>query len=299
MPLNSVPKPDGIEAAQAHPSAATQILSVNLPDAPAVAGTDQDRLVRGASTVPLGAGAAGVASVIGADERTRILATNLAPYAIICSLDIKAPWGDFVGTGWFIGKRTIITAGHCVYHPTEMGGWAKSITVRPGRNENASLGQATSCKFSTTDAWKATQNKDFDMAAIHLDADLLPAGMAPFRVGSLTDDQLNTRFVNVSGYPGDKGGKQQWWAKNRIRAVRPLRIFYDVDTMGGQSGAPAFIIGENDPSPIVVGIHAYGIGGTPNDLPLEVNSAPRITSDVLALFRQWVEQDTPGQTVLA
>lgn len=297
MPLSSVPKPD-TENAQIHPALSAEILSVNLPDAPAAAGTDQDRLVTGKSDVPLGAGAAGVLSVIGADERTRILATNLSPYAIICSLDIEAPWGNFVGTGWFIGKRTVITAGHCVFHPSEMGGWAKSITVRPGRNEGAALGEAKSETFSTTDAWRQSQNKDFDVAAIHLSADLLPAGMAPFRAGVLPDKELETLFVNVSGYPADKGGKQQWWAKNRIRSVRPLRLYYDVDTMGGQSGAPVFIVRENSLAPIVVGVHAYGTGGTPSDLPMEVNSAPRITSEVLALFRQWVEKDTPGQSVL-
>jgi V8-like Glu-specific endopeptidase len=160
------------------------------------------------------------------------------------------------------------------------------------------LGAIVATRFETTDAWEQHQNPDFDMAAIHLDEAILPERFTPFRVGVLPDDRLLSHSVNVSGYPGDKGGKEQWWARNGIRAVRPLRIFYDVDTMGGQSGAPALIIERVGEAPLVVGIHAYGVGGTPNEVPMEVNSAPRVTADVLKLIQGWVEEDTPGFAVL-
>ncbi len=89
-----------------------------------------------------------------------------------------------------------------------------------------------------------------------------------FGVGALTDEQLLKRLVNVSGYPASPGGGvQQWWAKNRIRAVTPRRIFYDVNTSGGQSGGPVYIYeSESAADPIVVGIHAYRVGGTPSEI---------------------------------
>jgi V8-like Glu-specific endopeptidase len=99
-------------------------------------------------------------------------------------------------------------------------------------------------------------------------------------------------MVNVSGYPGQPGdGTQQWWAKNRIREVTPRRIFYDADTSGGQSGAPVYIIESVGAPPTVVGIHAYGVGGTPQSIPLQVNSAPRIIPEVVEQIEIWIDQD--------
>src|SRR5687768_6326230 len=54
-------------------------------------------------------------SVIGRDERVRILDTDLYPWSAICALRMRGPSGGAMGTGWFIGPRTVITAGHCVY----------------------------------------------------------------------------------------------------------------------------------------------------------------------------------------
>lgn len=298
-PLQSVQKPaDPTEAGRATPKLDRQVLEPQKHAELAAATGDQKRIAVGKIN-PIVPGGAGLASVIGLDERTRIVTTELSPYALICALEISSPWGNFVGTGWFVGPRTLITAGHCVLHRSQMGGWATSIRIWPGADGDERPHPAIEAKrFSTTSAWDEGEDPDHDVGAIHLDADALPVGMTPFRVGVLRDDELLSHSINVSGYPGDKGGFEQWWARNRIRAVRPLRIFYEVDTMGGQSGAPAFVVERAGTTPLVVGIHAYGVGGTPSDLPMEVNSAPRITPAVLDLIRGWVDQDSPGFSIL-
>ena len=73
-------------------------------------------------------------SILGdTDRRKQILETELTPWRMICALEIESQSGAaFVGTGWFAGPRTVITAGHCVFDPVELGGWAKKITVVPG-----------------------------------------------------------------------------------------------------------------------------------------------------------------------
>jgi glutamyl endopeptidase len=43
--------------------------------------------------------------------------------------------------------------------------------------------------------------------------------------------------------------------------------------------------------PTVVGIHAYGVGGTPQSMPLQVNSAPRIIPEVVTQIEAWIGQD--------
>ena len=182
-----------------------------------------------------------------------------------------------------------------MFDRSQMGGWANSIKLMPGRDGTEKpFGTVTSTRFSTTDVWLNDQNADFDIAAIHLDT---PVGEERgwFQIASLEDDVLQGFMVNVSGYPGDRGGgTEQWWARNRIRAVTQRRIFYDVDTFGGQSGGPAFIIEQEGAPPVVVGIHAYGTGGTPASIPFTVNSAPRIIPEVVEKVQEWIDQDNQG-----
>ena len=73
--------------------------------------------------------------IIGTDNRVRINPTTSYPWRAICALKITAANGTkWIGTGWLISPRTVITAGHCVYMHDE-GGWAKSIEVIPARND--------------------------------------------------------------------------------------------------------------------------------------------------------------------
>lgn len=75
-----------------------------------------------------------------------------------------------------------------------------------------------------------------------------------------------------------------------MRAVTPRRVLYDVDTAGGQSGAPVFVLDAAN-RPVVIGIHAYGTGGTPTTVSMEVNSAPRIVADIAGIIAKWVAAD--------
>jgi V8-like Glu-specific endopeptidase len=250
------------------------------------------RIVTGKSDEPLVPRGPGIRfeTVLGADERTRIIDTEDAPWRMICALAIDGPWGSFIGTGWLAGPRTIVTAGHCVYDTKQMGGWANKIVISPGRDGNElPFDTVESTKFSTTNIWKSKEDPDFDVAAIHLSRSLGDE-LGWFQVASLTDDQLRNYMVNVSGYPGDRGhGTEQWWAKNRIREATPRRIFYEVDTFGGQSGGPVYIYESVDKPPVVLGIHAYGIGASLSGTSL--NSAPRIIPEVVTQIQAWIDQD--------
>ncbi|MGX9571524.1 trypsin-like serine peptidase [Mesorhizobium sp. f-mel] len=230
----------------------------------------------------------GLETVFNADERTRIVSTDQYPWKLICALEIDAMTGTYVGTGWVVGPRTLITAGHCVFDSKQMGGWAREIRVTPGRDrERRPFGSFVARRFSTLNLWTEKQDADYDIAAIHLDADLFPATEA-FRVGALPDEELQDYLINVSGYPASPGGGTElYWAKNRIRAVTTRRIFYDVDTSGGQSGGPAYVFPDENAHPVVVGIHAYGEGGTPGSIAMRVNSAPRVLPEVVEQIEAW------------
>jgi V8-like Glu-specific endopeptidase len=82
--------------------------------------------------------------------------------------------------------------------------------------------------------------------------------------------------VNNSGYPGDKPFGTQWFNAGAITQVTNRKIYYMIDTYGGQSGSPVwrFLNGQRHG----VGIHAYG--GCPN-------SATRIVKEVFDNMLAW------------
>lgn len=237
-------------------------------------------------------------TVIGQDERVRILDTDLAPWRMICALRMHGPNGaGAIGTGWFIGPRTVLTAGHCVFSHYFFDGWAGVIEVIPGRNSPGSgpdampYGSVASDRFSSLDRWVDGEDPDFDIGCIHL-TEPLGDKVGWFAVGALPADRLESYLVNISGYPSDRGaGAEQYHARNRIVRVSERRIFYEADTYGGQSGAPVWIHEAEQSPPLAVGVHAYGVGGTPADLGITANSAPRIIPEVLDRLTGWVEQD--------
>jgi glutamyl endopeptidase len=242
--------------------------------------------------------ALGLESVIGTDERVRILDTDLPPWRMICALRMRGTSGaGAIGTGWFIGPRTVLTAGHCVFSNHFFDGWASSIEVIPGLLGSGTdpdvrpYGSVTSERFSSVDRWTETEDPDFDVGCIHLDE---PLGdeVGWFAVAAMDPEELVGYLVNVSGYPADRGGgNEQYHASNRVLRVTERRLFYEVDTFGGQSGAPVWVHESEGAPPLAVGIHAYGVGGTPSDLGIVANSAPRIVPEVLEKLKEWVEQD--------
>jgi glutamyl endopeptidase len=238
-------------------------------------------------------------SVIGTDERVRIVDTDLLPWRMIAALRMRGPSGaGAIGTGWFIGPKTVLTAGHCVYSTHFFGGWATSIEVIPGLRgagdgpDLRPYGSVTSSRLSSVDRWTEHEDADFDYGCIHLDEPLGDT-VGWFALASFTPEELSGYAVNVSGYPADRGaGSEQYHAANRVLSVTDRRIFYEVDTFGGQSGAPVWVHkDEADVVPTAVGIHAYGTGGTPGNLNLVANSAPRIIPEVFDKLKEWVEQD--------
>jgi glutamyl endopeptidase len=155
--------------------------------------------------------APGLESVIGTDERVGILDTDLPPWRMICALRMRGTSGaGAIGTGWFIGPRTVLTAGHCVFSTHFFGGWASSIEAIPGLlgagtdPDARPYGSVTSERFSSVDRWTETEDADFDVGCIRLDE---PLGdeVGWFAVAAMDPEGLVGYLVNVSGYPADRG----------------------------------------------------------------------------------------------
>lgn len=221
-------------------------------------------------------------TVHGPDDRTQISNTDVYPWRVIASLQITAADNSqWIGTGWFVGPHTLLTAGHVVFIKNSgvpgRDGWVKSIQVMPGRNgANLPYGSVTTNSFRSVDGWTNNGDENFDYGAIILNTALgNTVGWFGYQV--LNDGDLTASTVNIAGYPGDKPAGTMWFHANRVASVGPRKVFYDIDTAGGQSGAPVWRL--VDGSRLGVAIHAYG-GPT-------TNSGTRITSPVASNIAAW------------
>jgi V8-like Glu-specific endopeptidase len=221
-------------------------------------------------------------SVLGTDERVQITETTKLPFRLSASLLITAADNSqWIGTGWFISPRTLVTAGHCVYikHSGVPGrdGFVKKIQVMPGRNGSTlPYGGISATEFWTVKGWGDQGLENYDYGAIILPA-AFQAPIGHFGFGVFTDDVLLSAIANIGGYPGDKPSGTFWFDSRQVGSVKPEKVFYAADTAGGQSGACVYIVRNRKRT--AVAIHAYG-GAT-------ANSGTRISAEVFANLKSW------------
>ena len=224
-------------------------------------------------------------TVHGPDDRVKIETTDTFPWRAHASLLITAKDNSrWIGTAWFVGPRTLITAGHCIYIKDSgvagRDGWVKGVNVMPGRNgTELPYGSTTSTKFRSVTGWTRDGDENYDYGAILLTTDLGDR-TGWFGYGAYTDATLNESVGNISGYPGDKPTGTQWYDSRQIARVNNRKVYYDIDTAGGQSGSAAYRVDEG--KRYAFAIHAYG-GAT-------VNSGTRINSPVFDNIKSWKAQ---------
>ncbi len=217
--------------------------------------------------------------VIGTDDRVRITNTREVPWKRICQLLITAGDGRrFLGTGWLIGPRTLVTAGHCV-HMKSHGGWVRSIEVTPGRNaEQKPYGSMAASRVASVRGWTLRQHRDYDYAAVFLPRPFQANDIGSFGFAAFSDQQIVASKLNIAGYPGDKPAGTMWYHGRVAKSVTATRVNYDIDTFGGQSGAAVYIR-RPDGKRYAVAIHT---NGSPSG-----NSAVRITRPVFQNLNTW------------
>ena len=217
--------------------------------------------------------------ILGVDDRVRVQNTSSYPWRAICALRIQAANGArYIGTGWMVSPRTVITAGHCVYLH-DAGGWARSIEVIPGMNDAARpFGSHVGTMLRSVAGWSQGKKREFDYGAIILPPANRPgAQTGTFGLAVRDNAFLRGAMLNLSGYPGDKGGAQQWFHAQRTKAVGDRVLTYEIDTVGGQSGSPVWVL--QNGQRFAVGVHTNGSNAG--------NSATRITKDMFDNLVNW------------
>ena len=221
-------------------------------------------------------------TVHGPDNRVQINNTNVHPWRMNASLLITArDNSQWIGTGWFIGPHTLMSAGHVV-HIKNSGvpgrdGWVRNIQVMPGRNGNSlPYGSVTSGTFRSVTGWTNNGDENFDYGAIIIPTQLgNQTGWYGF--GVYADADLQSAVANIAGYPGDKPSGTLWYDARQVASVNNTKVFYDVDTAGGQSGSAVYRIING--ARYGIAIHAYGGAVT--------NSGTRINQSVYNNLVAW------------
>jgi V8-like Glu-specific endopeptidase len=171
--------------------------------------------------------------------RYQITNTTVYPNCTIAKVIITFQSGTVkAGTGTIVGYKHLLTAGHCVRHPTY--GWAASMQIIPGFNNGYQpFGESWGTYAHLPDQWSIDMNVDYDYALITLNTEIgRDCGWHGF--GYMGDYYIQQVGVKVYGYPTDLSSQQlyQYVSFDSVRNYSSSCIFYWADTWGGQSGGP-------------------------------------------------------------
>ena len=213
-------------------------------------------------------------SIIGTDSRVRVTPTTSYPARAIGLINRN---GVLHCTGWLVSRDTILTAGHCVHTGGSSGTWYSGLTFRAGSDGNtAPYGTCSPRGTWALNGWVNSRDTRYDAGIIKLNCTV---GNTVGWFGMWWQSaSLNGLTTIVQGYPGDKPSTQ-WQSTDFVRATETEKIYYQNDTVGGQSGSPVY---QNRPSGssfcvgvCAMAIHTNGVGGT--GFSASNNSGNRIT----------------------
>jgi V8-like Glu-specific endopeptidase len=241
-------------------------------------------------------------TVLGDDDRERRTDTDQPPLRAICSLWMEDATGlAMIGTGFLVGRRTVMT---CAHNLLKHDFTASRVTVRPGREAGRSSDPFGAHVVTAADWWMHPEwsngwKAQHDFALLRLPE---PVGETTGWLGiaALSGPTIAARMVNLAGYPGCVGrcrhlddenvipvrerGAQLWWQRDRILRTDADQLFYDLDTFGGNSGSPVILMpieGDGWSGPTAVGIHTRGLNKWGDAHEAAHNTATRLTD---ALF---------------
>lgn len=184
-------------------------------------------------------------TIFGADDRKVVSSPGKYPYSAIAYLIVKGRCGcNWTGTGFMIGRYSMMTAAHCVVC-TQHGKTAGSITMYFGHRSSKDYyykynGATTywyGTNFSNNDGTYGytSDHMDWDYAYIKLEK---PMGDKTgwFGTQARVASELNYDTYEIAGY---REGTLKT-AKGGATVYNDYILRYTIDTLPGTSGCPVF-----------------------------------------------------------
>lgn len=213
--------------------------------------------------------------------------TTLYPWRATAALLMTVPGSAqiFTGTGWLVGPRAIITAGHCVFpRGSSYTGFVSQIEVHLGRNglgEDPICPPITATQFACSRGWKEDGDFAYDYGFILLNDDI-GNKTGWMGVSVLNDEEILGSVLNLSGYPTASPSApvpdgKQWYVSGQPDHLDSSFIYYNFGTLPGESGCALYrnVAGQS----YAIGIHVASQGN--------MGRAVRINAGVAENLRSW------------
>lgn len=210
--------------------------------------------------------------IIGSDDRKLITNTTDEINRTMVRITFETyneygNWGKFCGSGVLIGNDTVLTAGHVLYNQ-KYGQYTQNLKVVPAATWNgesflAPYGYSVATETEVLSGYKSGDTAQ-DVGVIKLKT---PLGS---KTGFLTlsESVSSGQYVKTIGYPGDKNGL--YFSEGSVLSSDGIRVKYNLDTMGGQSGSPIL----NDTNQIIA-VHYGGMKYEESNIAYPINNSVR------------------------
>lgn len=221
--------------------------------------------------------------IIGADNRIKVN-PNYSLYSYVVMLDIGRDYnGDgsidnwALGTGFMEGPDCTVTAAHCFW--SSQHGWAQQVRThknQTGSTKNSPYYYPATWLCPTPFANNGDSNYDWCVVTMQTNLGDMTGWFGKY----YTSGSLNNTSVSVSGYPDDSAHwYSQYKATGSITGTTPYLIHHNVDTTGGQSGAPIYKANGQ-----AIGIHTHGVGSS------SYNKGVRFTKPLYDILQKKYEE---------
>ena len=213
----------------------------------------------------------GLEAIIGNDDSVIVADTANPPWRPLVCLRIYAPGEDLVGSGILIRPDVILTAAHNVYRLGTKS-YATSIVAHVGKTQTGVAGaEAYAARVQCPPEYVACSGPNdstryaYDYALIFLNSDALGRWTRPEHIPALptqspmSDLDLRAGQLTIAGYPCYPNAAIVLRKCNgKVISLAGAGVFYDMDSMPGQSGGPVFRYNDTTKTLTFAGVHTTG-----------------------------------------